>query len=68
MTHIIATVLLTWVNGDPIYIGAYVLLSGILSSICAFLIHRRQVGELTFHNEEIASPSKFKRSIAAQRA
>lgn len=73
MTPIIATVLLTWGNGNPIYISVYVLLSGILSSICAFLIHRRQVRGLTFHDEEMAGTAEVqqpvsRQPVAAQRA
>lgn len=43
MTPIIATYLLTMNDGDPWYICAYVLASGILSSLCTYLIWRRTV-------------------------
>ncbi|ETF01605.1 major facilitator transporter [Advenella kashmirensis W13003] len=40
LTPIIATMLLATGNGDPIYICAYVLASGILSALCTYLIGR----------------------------
>ena len=51
LTPIIATLLLSYGGGDPIYIAAYVLASGILSSICAFAIARRQKAGMVYRDE-----------------
>ena len=53
LTPIIATLLLTWGNGDPILICGYVLLSGVLSSVCAHLIGRRQAAGHTYTDDEV---------------
>ena len=71
MTPIIATLLLAYGHGDPIYIGAYVLVSWILSSICAFIIARRQKNGLTFNDDIVPNDppaSSGKPSHLAQRA
>lgn len=71
MTPIIATLLLSYGHGDPIYIGAYVLASGILSSICAFVIANRQKNGLTFNDDLVPNDlqnSSRKPSPLAQRA
>lgn len=71
MTPIIATLLLAYGHGDPIYIGAYVLASGILSSICAFVIANRQKNGLTFNDDLVPNDPKSssgKPSPLAQRA
>lgn len=63
--------LLAYGHGDPIYIGAYVLFSGILSSLCAFAIARRQKNGLTFNDDVVHDDhqsSNAKPSAMAQRA
>lgn len=71
MTPIVATLLLTMGNGDPILICGYVLLSGLVSSICAYFIGRRQAAGDVYHDDELvasqqptASTSRMQRAQA----
>ena len=71
LTPIVATLLLTYGGGDPIYIAAYVLASGVLSSICAFAIARRQKAGLVFDDDvvhDVAEPHSSQRSTTARRS
>lgn len=66
MTPIIATYLVTINGGDPWYVCAYVVISGLLSSLCAFAIGRRMKKEHDSFEQERARSGRpsLKKSIS----
>ncbi|WP_449433346.1 MFS transporter [Pseudomonas putida] len=64
LTPIVATLLLAWGHGDPWLVCAYVVASGVMSTLCAFALARRLESQKT--QQQVSGEQQGHQPLASQ--